>query len=78
MVAEDGGEGDGAGDEELGVFEDGGLGVRRGFPVDLIAGEDDKVRLLAVEDRAYEFEGSWVGVAFAPVVVWGLGVAAET
>ena len=77
VVAEDEGVGDGAVDEELGELEDGGLGVRRGFAIDLVAGEDDEVGFFAVKDELDEIEGAGVGVAFAAVVGEGFGVPAD-
>jgi len=77
VVAEDGGEGDGARDEELGVFEDCGLGVRGCFSVHLVAREDHEIRLLAVEDGEYEFESARVSVAFPTIVTWWFSVTTD-
>ena len=63
MVAEDGCVGDVAPDEEFGEFEHGGLGVWCCFAVDLVAGQDDEIGFLAVENGADEHESPGVGFA---------------
>lgn len=74
MVAEDGGEGDLAADEEIGEFEDGRLGVGGGVAVYLVAGEDHEIGFFNVEEFRDEFEGARVGVAG---LRGGEGVAAD-
>lgn len=74
VIAEDGGIGDAALDEEMSELEDGGLDVGGCFAIDLVAGEDDKIGLLLIEELADEFEGAGVGIA---VLAMRLNVSAD-
>ena len=78
VITEDQSVGDRAADEELGKFENSGLGVGRSFAVHLVAGEDYEVGFLAVEDEADEVKGTRISVAFAAVVVSRLWFTTNT
>ena len=64
------------GDTKFGNFEESRLGIRCGFPVDLVAGKDYQIRSLAIEDRGDEGESP--GISRTLVARRrGLGVAAD-
>ena len=76
VIPEYGSKGDGAADEQLGVFEDGGLSIWSALAIYLVSREDNKIRLLSVKNRAHEFECARVGVAFPAMEGRGFGIAA--